>query len=289
MRPMILDDTGRALIRAVAAAPLDDAPRLIFADWLDERGGDAVEFWARLIRGQVEMARYKRENESHLPTDPSKATRADLGRVVPRTAAIELGIAGKLTSFIDCLPGWPVPHGDAEITRFDSYSPFRGVGLTNDLVCFSGFHSHYDALFWRGFPVLIDTKLAKGLNHETLRGLQATVPTFLIYTVEPDGFGLRLVVHPDPGVCDLGFFESRLVTATWARRRTRNAKYTLYWEPGNSLAPKQERPWPWPYSPKSKKARGDRPVRVPARWPIADLPGGPFRPPATAAGPGLPV
>jgi uncharacterized protein (TIGR02996 family) len=283
MEKIVLDETGRALIRAVAAAPLDDAPRLIFADWLDERGGDAEEFWPRLIRGQVEMSTYKRENESHLPTDPSKATRADLGRVVPRTAAIELGIAGKVTSFIDCLPEWPAPLGDAEITRWDSYSPFRRVDLTNDLICFSGLHCRYHALFWRGFPILINTMFAIGFDHETLRGFQATVPTFVIYTQGPGMWDWSKVVYPDPGVCDLGFFDSRRVTAGCSGRRTRNRKNTLYWEPGTSLAPNQERPWPWSYSPRSKKARGDRAVGLPARWPT------PFRPPATAAGPGLPV
>ena len=45
---------GEALIRTVLAAPADDAPRLVYADWLDEhcRAEDA-EF----IRVQIELAR----------------------------------------------------------------------------------------------------------------------------------------------------------------------------------------------------------------------------------------
>jgi len=44
----------RALIRTVLAAPADDAPRLVYSDWLEERGrGDDAEF----IRTQVELAR----------------------------------------------------------------------------------------------------------------------------------------------------------------------------------------------------------------------------------------
>ena len=44
---------GDALLRAAAAAPDDDAPRLVYADWLDEHG-DAAR--AEFIRVQVELA-----------------------------------------------------------------------------------------------------------------------------------------------------------------------------------------------------------------------------------------
>jgi len=45
---------GDALIRSILEAPDDDAPRLVYADWLDERGrGGDAEF----IRVQVELAR----------------------------------------------------------------------------------------------------------------------------------------------------------------------------------------------------------------------------------------
>ena len=39
-----------ALLRAVIAAPEDNAPRLVFADWLDEHGDPQR---ARLIRAQI--------------------------------------------------------------------------------------------------------------------------------------------------------------------------------------------------------------------------------------------
>lgn len=46
--------TGQALLAAILAAPEDDAPRLVFADWLDEHGeGERGEF----VRVQVELAR----------------------------------------------------------------------------------------------------------------------------------------------------------------------------------------------------------------------------------------
>jgi uncharacterized protein (TIGR02996 family) len=46
-----------ALLRAVAATPDDDTPRLIYADCLDEVGGEADSARARFIRLQIELAR----------------------------------------------------------------------------------------------------------------------------------------------------------------------------------------------------------------------------------------
>src|SRR5262249_53807530 len=56
--------TDDALLRAVLAAPDDDAPRLVYADWLEERGDPAR---AAFIRVQVEL--------THPPIDYSKRFR----------------------------------------------------------------------------------------------------------------------------------------------------------------------------------------------------------------------
>jgi uncharacterized protein (TIGR02996 family) len=47
-----MTDTGQALLAAVCDQPAEDLPRLVLADWLDERGepGDAIR--ARFIRHQ---------------------------------------------------------------------------------------------------------------------------------------------------------------------------------------------------------------------------------------------
>ena len=44
-----------AFLQTICANPEDDAPRLVYADWLDERGNPLGEF----IRVQVELARIK--------------------------------------------------------------------------------------------------------------------------------------------------------------------------------------------------------------------------------------
>jgi uncharacterized protein (TIGR02996 family) len=55
-----MPDDRDALLRAVAAAPDDDLPRLVFADWFDENGDpDRAVF----VRAQVEFARHWREGQ----------------------------------------------------------------------------------------------------------------------------------------------------------------------------------------------------------------------------------
>jgi uncharacterized protein (TIGR02996 family) len=56
-----LTDDDRAFIRAILADPSDDAPRLVYADWLDERG----DVRGRFLRLEVELA-----GLLNLPTGP---------------------------------------------------------------------------------------------------------------------------------------------------------------------------------------------------------------------------
>src|SRR5262249_13335930 len=49
---------GAALLQAILADPEDDTPRLAYADWLEEHGGDESQHArAEFIRLQVEFAR----------------------------------------------------------------------------------------------------------------------------------------------------------------------------------------------------------------------------------------
>jgi uncharacterized protein (TIGR02996 family) len=49
--------TEEAFLRDILDHPEDEAPRLIFADWLDEMGGPAEQARAAFIRVQIELAR----------------------------------------------------------------------------------------------------------------------------------------------------------------------------------------------------------------------------------------
>src|SRR4051812_42944704 len=47
-----------AFLSAIAAAPPDDyLPRLVYADWLEERGGDGAAARAAIIRRQLDPSR----------------------------------------------------------------------------------------------------------------------------------------------------------------------------------------------------------------------------------------
>lgn len=51
--PAIASDTDADFLRAILAAPDDDAPRLIYADWLDENGLRWT--WSLQLRTMLEM------------------------------------------------------------------------------------------------------------------------------------------------------------------------------------------------------------------------------------------
>jgi uncharacterized protein (TIGR02996 family) len=58
-----------AFLRAVLDAPHDDAPRLVFADWLDDYGDDADQARARLIRLQCARAALVPGRQGALPPE----------------------------------------------------------------------------------------------------------------------------------------------------------------------------------------------------------------------------
>src|SRR5689334_16651118 len=47
---------AEAFLQAILANPTDDAIRLVYADWLDEHGGEVNSAHADLIRVQCELA-----------------------------------------------------------------------------------------------------------------------------------------------------------------------------------------------------------------------------------------
>lgn len=50
-------DVGEALFQSILAEPEDDATRLVYADWLEEHGGEEGQARAEFIRVQVELAK----------------------------------------------------------------------------------------------------------------------------------------------------------------------------------------------------------------------------------------
>jgi len=99
---------GEALVRSVLATPADDAPRLIYADWLDEQGrAEDAEF----IRVQVELARLGFDGAFH--TDEHGGLRHVPEQVVRLTERqLELWYDGfGRPDLPAALENWPIaPH-----------------------------------------------------------------------------------------------------------------------------------------------------------------------------------
>ena len=56
-----------ALLAAIRANPEEDTPRLMFADWLDELGGEANQARAEFIRLQCELAQLADDGSDSQP------------------------------------------------------------------------------------------------------------------------------------------------------------------------------------------------------------------------------
>ncbi len=82
---MTTDDTGHALRWAILEDPIDDAPRLIYADWLDERGDEWDARLAEVIRLEVWLARADRRRWAG---DWSPADQEEYDRYLHRLADV---------------------------------------------------------------------------------------------------------------------------------------------------------------------------------------------------------
>lgn len=91
-------------LRAIAAAPDDDAPRLVYADWLDESGRPE---WAELIRVQCEAERLRADRPW------SRATARHAARLHAREMALLDVLQGQVEAFRPSLPG----VGDFNLVR----------------------------------------------------------------------------------------------------------------------------------------------------------------------------
>ncbi len=58
--------TEQALLADILAKPDDDLPRLVYADWLDERDGAGDRERAEFIRVQVELAKWPENHIAHI-------------------------------------------------------------------------------------------------------------------------------------------------------------------------------------------------------------------------------
>lgn len=125
---------GSALLAAILAAPGDDAPRLVFADWLDEKGNAS---WADLIRVQIGLAnspspalrkRLKELWASWSPPDSFRVgdapavKRSHIGRVEwidaeTRASFLAGAVDRGFVSEVECSLASFLEHGEDIVTR----------------------------------------------------------------------------------------------------------------------------------------------------------------------------
>jgi uncharacterized protein (TIGR02996 family) len=95
-----------ALLRAIAANPDDDTPRLIYADLLDELGGDANTARARFIRLQIDLVR-----------NPGRSWFANSERLCEVSR-----LAGQFADkWLDELPKWAAAEARKQRLRADDF------------------------------------------------------------------------------------------------------------------------------------------------------------------------
>jgi uncharacterized protein (TIGR02996 family) len=111
--------------KAIAAEPQDDTPRLVFADFLDERGEDGDREMAAFIRAEVELARTDEAD----PTYPERLARARRSGVFTRKDR---------RPWLDSVPGAMVTFRRGLIA---------GVTLPADV------HRKHDVADWERIPV----------------------------------------------------------------------------------------------------------------------------------------
>jgi uncharacterized protein (TIGR02996 family) len=120
------DATGQALLQDIVENPEDDIPRLVYADWLEERGEDAR---SELIRAQV---RRNRLPEGDRAAASLLRREKALLKEHPDWCDTGLGLAGEMRrgflEHVACTPQQLVEQGDALFERF----PIRSLVLRAD-------------------------------------------------------------------------------------------------------------------------------------------------------------
>lgn len=121
---------GAALLAAILAAPDDDAPRLVYADWLEEHG---EETRAEFIRMQINMARCRMCHRKD-GTERRDSYAAHCGRCVPGRRRVE-----------DLLEA----HADSWLRTADTIRREWHRGFVESVTCAAAdWMAHGDSLSW---------------------------------------------------------------------------------------------------------------------------------------------
>jgi uncharacterized protein (TIGR02996 family) len=117
-----------ALLAAVFARPADDAPRLVYADWLDEHGEPAQ---AAFIRAQIELARTDPKTEAYDRLAERQYVLWD--RLLDELGPVAVGAGLLMSDFRRGLPDTPIHLQESDFReqspRWWPRLPIRAVSI----------------------------------------------------------------------------------------------------------------------------------------------------------------
>jgi len=161
MRPLPTTTDEGALLAAIAAAPMDEAPRLVYADWLQERGDEARSDYLRTVVALM-----------HSPEEP---------------AAVERCIA--LANGLDA--GWRQAGGGRFEVVLEGNAGMQLLAFLLRFAAGLAFREHVGP--WRaGEPV----RMKSALTREDAEAFLQTFGGPILRRIEPDDPTIRLYVRP---------------------------------------------------------------------------------------------
>lgn len=136
---MTTEDERLAFIASICTDPGDDTPRLVFADWLQERGEEDL---AEFIRLQVELANLESE------WDGGRREKHELRDWLKKQEFALVWVRNYRRDWFPGIPdGWPTKFDRP--TTWASPTAFVSRGFVSRLSCDADtFLKHADALIW---------------------------------------------------------------------------------------------------------------------------------------------
>jgi len=107
-------NSHEAFMQTICANPDDDAPRLVYADWLEENG---YELYAEFIRVQIELTRTGHQGKTYLLSPSIPMFVAERDALDPRIIALlerQEELTKKYAAWRRLPPNWPSLQGNYE-------------------------------------------------------------------------------------------------------------------------------------------------------------------------------
>ena len=190
-----LSGEGRALRDAVLAAPEDDVPRVLFAEWLIARGDP----WGELIRAQCALGAGLNPAERIALREEERALlarhqRAWLAPYEARGMSLALR-----RGFVDEVTVWDLPRVGDALARVFANEPVRALTLR----VYRGADAALQRVIDAGWLARLDKLAIQGAyGDETLRALARALPSTAVTRLSPGAVKGAVAALAAEGVLD---------------------------------------------------------------------------------------